>query len=159
MARANARAKDPQTKNPKTDLEIFAKAYFGIELTSKQIEIIKAIASGRQIRLSRRSAISAAQNIIRAYIREGLDPYGRQRIPQHTLPVREKLKGVTQEGRVLELIKRPGGAYNFQLARIALKYTSVISALRKDGHNILAERQYLKNGRPSNTWKYYLIGN
>lgn len=69
-----------------------------------------------------------------------------------------KPKATTQEGRVLNMIKRKRGATNWELSKIALKYTSVISSLRKDGHNIIAERQYLKNGRPSNTWKYYLIG-
>lgn len=61
----------------------------------------------------------------------------------------------TQEGRVLAMIKRKGGAFNYELSRIALKYTSVISELRKDGHVITAERQTLHNGRSSNTWKYY----
>lgn len=67
-------------------------------------------------------------------------------------------KGVTQEGRVLNMIKRPEGATNWQLSRIALKYTSVISELRKDGHNIVAERQTLPNGRASNTYLYRVIG-
>lgn len=69
------------------------------------------------------------------------------------------MKGFTQEGKILALIKRPQGAYNYELSRFALKYTSVISALRKDGHNIPApERMYLKNGRPSNTYRYRIIG-
>lgn len=67
-------------------------------------------------------------------------------------------KGVTQEGRVLNMIKRKGGATNWQLSRIALKYTSVISALRADGHDIVAERQTLPNGKASNTWLYRLAG-
>lgn len=62
---------------------------------------------------------------------------------------------VTQEGRVLAMIKRKGGAFNYELSRVALKYTSVISSLRQDGHVITAERQTLPNGRSSNTWKYY----
>jgi len=68
------------------------------------------------------------------------------------------VKGITQEGRVLNMIKRKGGATNWQLSRIALKYTSVISALRKDGHIIVAERQTLPNGRPSNTYNYRIGG-
>lgn len=60
----------------------------------------------------------------------------------------------TQTGRVLAMIKRKGGAFNYELSHIALKYTSVISDLRKDGHVITAERQYLKNGRASNTYRY-----
>lgn len=68
-----------------------------------------------------------------------------------------KPKAITQEGRVLEMIKRKHGATNWELSHIALKYTSVISELRKEGHNIIAERQYLKNGRASNTYKYHLV--
>lgn len=67
---------------------------------------------------------------------------------------------LTQQSKVLRLIKDSGnlGVENWKLSRVALKYTSVISELRKDGYNIYAERQTLKNGRPSNTWKYYLNG-
>lgn len=61
----------------------------------------------------------------------------------------------TSIGRVLALIKRPQGAFNYELSRVALKYTSVISELRKDGYIITAERQTLKNGRSANTWRYY----
>jgi len=68
------------------------------------------------------------------------------------------VKGVTQEGRVLNMIKRPEGATNWQLSRVALKYTSVISSLRKDGHVIIAERQTLPNGRASNTYLYRIGG-
>jgi len=68
-------------------------------------------------------------------------------------------KPLTQEGRVLKAIKDSGnkGVENWKLSRLALKYTSVISELRKDGHNIYCERQHLKNGRASNTYKYFLI--
>jgi hypothetical protein len=66
---------------------------------------------------------------------------------------------LTQGSRVLKAIKSSGnrGVENWKLSRLALKYTSVISELRKDGHNIIAERQYLKNGRASNTYRYFLI--
>lgn len=66
---------------------------------------------------------------------------------------------LTQHGRVLKKLQERGnrGATNYELSRIALKYTSVVSSLRQEGHNILAERQLLKNGRPSNTWRYYLL--
>jgi len=68
-----------------------------------------------------------------------------------------KPKGVTKEGRVLLAIKNSRrGVTNWELSKIALKYTSVISELRKDGHNIIAERQLLPNGKASNTWKYFL---
>lgn len=65
--------------------------------------------------------------------------------------------GASQISRVLKLIKRKRGATNWELSLVALKYTSVISELRAEGHNILAERQHLKNGRPSNTWLYTLL--
>ena len=65
--------------------------------------------------------------------------------------------GRSQIATVLALIKRPTGATNWELSRAALKYTSVISELRKEGHNIMAERQQLKNGRASNTWLYMLL--
>lgn len=73
------------------------------------------------------------------------------------VPVARKVAGKTQESMVLDLIKRQFGATNWELSRVALKYTSVISELRKDGYNIHAERQRLQNGRPSNTWLYTLI--
>lgn len=79
-------------------------------------------------------------------------------MPLIKLPKPSPTRGLSQEGKVLRATKNKHGVTNWELSRIALKYTSVISALRKDGHNIVAERQYLKNGRPSNTWKYYLIG-
>lgn len=62
-----------------------------------------------------------------------------------------------QIDRVLSLIERDGGATNWELSRVALKYTSVISELRKDGYNIVAIRQKLSNGRASNTWRYLLV--
>lgn len=151
-------APSPQTNTTKSDIEIFAKAYFNIELTTHQLRLIKDIIAGKTIRLSRRAGYTVAERVIRSYIDEGLKPMGRVRLPQHPLPPREKMKGVTQEGKVLNLIRRSTGAYNFELSRVALKYTSVISELRKDGHNIIAERQYLKNGKASNTFRYYLIG-
>lgn len=149
----------PPPKPIETDIELFAKAYFNIELTKQQLEVIDAIARGRDLRLVRRRAgVGTAQKVLSAYIREGLLRGGRVKLPQHPLPPRQKMKGVTQEGKVLALIKRSTGAFNFELSRVALKYTSVISSLRKDGHDIVADRQYLKNGRASNTWKYRLGG-
>ena len=141
-----------------SDIQAFARAYFNIELTSFQLDYIRSLASGKIIRTGKRAGVTTARNVINRYLIEGLEPHGRRRLPIFQLPVKEKVKGATQEGKVLNLIKRPGGAFNFELSRIALKYTSVISSLRQDGHNIVAERQYLKNGKPSNTWKYYLIG-
>lgn len=67
-------------------------------------------------------------------------------------------KKLTQEQRVLRtLIKADTfGVTNYELSRLALKYTSVISELRKDGHNIVCVREKLPNGRFSNTYRYYL---
>ncbi len=144
-----------------SDIELFAKAYFKIELTDYQLQMIAIIAAGRDLkdqRISRKRGQTTAKKVTLAYLQEGIKLNGRMRLPQYNLPVREKIKGVTQEGKVLAMIKRPGGAFNFELSRYALKYTSVVSALRKDGHEIIAERQYLKNGRASNTFLYRLAG-
>lgn len=152
----------PPPQPIESDIALFAKAYFNIHLTKMQMQIIDAIANGRLERLhrTRRMGLATANKVIRAYIAEGLKPGGRVRLPKHPLPPVDKkqLKGLTQEGKILALIKRPGGAYNFELSRFALKYTSVISELRKDGHDIVADRQYLKNGKASNTWRYRLGG-
>ena len=48
------------------------------------------------------------------------------------------------------------GVTNYELSKLALKYTSVVSDLRKDGHNIICVRDTLPNGRASNTYRYYL---
>lgn len=67
-------------------------------------------------------------------------------------------KKLTQEQRVLRaLIKADTfGVTNYQLSRLALKYTSVVSDLRKEGHNIVCVREKLPNGKASNTYRYYL---
>jgi len=145
-----------------SDIERFAKAYFGIELTKQQLEIMKAVVQGKELKLVRRRAGSSnAQRVLHAYMLEGLKPDGRARLPQFNLPAhigRTKLKNKTQHGRVLEMIKRPGGAFNFELSRISLRYGGTIFELRKDGHKIVTERQYLKNGRASNTFLYRIAG-
>jgi len=157
----------PQVKLPaprpvETDIELFAKAYFNIELTSQQLQYIAMVAAGTKnvVQMQRKYGLTTANKVILAYLQEGMKPGGRVRLPQHPLPPVDKkqLKGLTQEGKILAMIKRPGGAYNFELSRFALKYTSVISELRKDGYDIVADRQYLKNGRASNTWRYRLGG-
>lgn len=140
-----------------SDIELFTKAYFSMDLTSEQLEIIDSISKGRfMVHGARKMGLTTVNQIVRAYLAEGLKPGGRVRLPLHKIPVidNKKLKHLSQESKILALIKRPGGAYNFELSRFALKYTSVISNLRKDGHNILAIRQYLKKGRASNTWLY-----
>lgn len=144
------------------DIQVFAKAYLGVELTSHQLKLIDSISKGQEIRMHRRMGLSMANQVIRRYLAEGLNPRGRVRmahfVPPRPVPMPKKMKGVTQEGKVLALIKRPEGAFNFELSRVALKYTSVISSLRKDGHEIVCDRQYLKNGRASNTFLYRLGG-
>jgi len=157
------RVEPPAIQPAKSDIELFAKAYFNIELTSAQMQHIAMVAAGtKNIRIlsGKRMGLSTANKVILAYLQEGLKPNGRARLPKHPLPPVDKkqFKGVTQEGRILAMIKRPGGAYNFELSRFALKYTSVISELRKDGHDIVADRQYLKNGKASNTWRYRMAG-
>lgn len=144
-----------------SDIELFAKAYFNIELTSYQLQLIDSMAKHKPIKAVRYAGLRTAEKVFREYIAEGLKPGGRVRLPKHPLPPvdKSKLKGLTQEGKILSMIKRPGGAYNFELSRFALKYTSVISELRKDGHDIVADRQYLKNGKASNTWRYRIGGN
>ena len=67
-------------------------------------------------------------------------------------------KKLSQEQKILRtLIKADTfGVTNYQLSRLALKYTSVVSELRKEGHNIVCVRKKLPNGRASNTYRYYL---
>lgn len=142
-----------------TDIQLFAKAYFNIDLTSQQMEIIAMVASGSRhlapLRFRRNNGINTANKVMYAYLQAGLSANGRARLPQHPLPPRPvKIKGVSQAGKILNAIKRPSGAYNYELSRIALKYTSVISDLRKDGHDITANRQYSKKGRATDTWLY-----
>lgn len=149
----------PEPKPILSDIQLFAKAYFNIELTVWQLKFIEAMGKGQGFHYGKAAGKTTATKVMSAYIAEGLKLGGRVRLPQHPLPPRAKLeKGVTQEGKVLALIQRPGGAYNFELSRVALKYTSVISELRKEGHRIIAERQYLRNGKATNTYRYRLGG-
>lgn len=145
-----------------SDVERFAKAYFGIELTKQQLEVMRAVAQGKDLKLVRRRAGSSnAQRVLHAYVLEGLKPDGRGRLPQFNLPAhlgRTKTKAKTQSGRILELISRPGGAFNFELSRVALQFCARVHELREDGHNIICERQYLKNGKASNTFLYRIAG-
>lgn len=72
--------------------------------------------------------------------------------------MKEQSRPLSQEEKVLRLLRKRTmrGATNFELSQLALKYTSVISSLRKDGYSIVAVRGTLRNGRPSNTWRYFL---
>lgn len=148
----------PPPRPIKTDIELFARAYFNIELTSVQMEMLALMASGKHVKELRyppRSGKHTAYQVMLGYLQAGIRTNGRARLPQHPLPPRpKKLKGVTQAGKILNAINQPGGAYNWQLSRIALKYTSVISDLRKDGHDIEAIRQYNKHGKATDTWLY-----
>lgn len=65
---------------------------------------------------------------------------------------------LSQEEKILRCLRQHNrwGATNYQLSRIALKYSSRIAELRKDGYNITAVRQRLSNGRMSNTWRYFI---
>lgn len=147
-----------------SDIERFAKAYFNIELTSHQMEYIAMCAAGTKsivLQMRRQTGIQTANKVILAYLQEGMKPGGRVRLPQIALPAhlgRTKTKAKTQSGRILELVSRPGGAFNFELSRIALQFCARIHELREDGHAIICERQYLKNGKASNTFLYRLGG-
>lgn len=157
------RIEPPEPKPMLSDIQLFAKAYFNIELTDAQMQYIAMVSVGSKninIVKHRKMGTTTANKVILAYLQEGLKLGGRVRLPKHPLPPvdKKKMKGFTQEGKILAMIKRPGGAYNFELSRFALKYTSVISELRKDGHDIVADRQYLKNGKASNTWRYRIGG-
>ncbi len=65
----------------------------------------------------------------------------------------------SQQSKVLRMLKRNyrhGVAnYKFPQANI-LCYTKRVEELRKAGHNILSERQYIK-GRATGVWVYHLI--
>lgn len=82
-------------------------------------------------------------------------------MPQIKPPAPEpmpKPKVKSQRQKVLDAIKAGNGVTNKQLSLIALKYTSVISDLRKDGHSILAVRQQRADGSMGFTFRYYYKG-
>jgi hypothetical protein len=58
--------------NGKSDIEIFAKEQFGIELLPIQIEMIKNYASGKIVTYSRLSGLTTANKIIQEYIKQGI---------------------------------------------------------------------------------------
>lgn len=64
----------------------------------------------------------------------------------------------TQSTKIVKLLKRRPikGATNWELSQISLKYSSRIAELRQDGVNIIAVRQFLPNGRATNTWRYFI---
>lgn len=62
---------------------------------------------------------------------------------------------LTQTDKVLKQIQKHPGITNYQLAQTALKYSSRISDLRRDGYLIRAERVW-KDGKATGTYRYYL---
>jgi hypothetical protein len=58
--------------------------------------------------------------------------------------------------KILELLKARGnqGATNYELAQIALKYTSRVSDLREQGWRILSTCESMKKG----VFRYHLLG-
>lgn len=57
---------------------------------------------------------------------------------------------------VLALIKRPGGATNWELSRVAVDYREAVRELRANGYKIRTHRlKFAKNER-SKTWLYTL---
>lgn len=67
---------------------------------------------------------------------------------------------MSQEAKLLHMLKQAGSHgianYKFPEARI-LRYSARINDLRKQGYEILCERQVLPNGRSTGVFKYYLI--
>ena len=63
----------------------------------------------------------------------------------------------SQATKIYRLIKTNNkhGVANYDLSKISLKYSSRISELRADGHNIYCER-VRRNGKATGTFLYYL---
>jgi hypothetical protein len=143
----------------KTDIELFADVWMGIKLQPRHLKVMEMVIQGLDILDTNNfstETIKTSGKVLMAYIQAGLSQTGTPKLPMPGPETRAKTtRGMSQVARVLKAIKQPGGAYNWQLARIALKYTSVISCLRIAGHNIKAQRQYDRNGKPTETWLYY----
>lgn len=152
----------PPIEKMPLDIQVFARAYFNIELTSYQLKFIEAMSKGQTLHGGKAVGKSTARKVALAYLQAGTQPYGRSRIIDRPVPPqhhdKEKFKALTQEGKILHLIKRPGGAMNFELSRVSLRYGASVFNLRRDGYDIITERQYLKNGRASNTYRYRMAG-
>lgn len=71
------------------------------------------------------------------------------------------MDSLSQSGKIIRTIRKhtDKGVPNYKLARISLKYSSRIAELRQEGWNIVAERQYARNGKATGTWLYFLRGN
>lgn len=64
---------------------------------------------------------------------------------------------MSQSAKIIKALKEAKhGVSNFVLSSISLKYSSRIAELRQSGYPVIAIRQYLPNGRATNTWHYYL---
>lgn len=61
-----------------------------------------------------------------------------------------------QTDRVLALIKRPGGATNWELSRVAVDYRGAVRALRVDGYKVITHRLKFASNKRSKTWLYTL---
>lgn len=152
----------PPINTKLSDIEVFARAYFNISLTSWQLQYIHSLVEDKPVRGGKQMGRRTAEKVLKLYVAEGVKPFGRSRIIDRPVPPqyadKAKFKALTQDGKILHLIKRPGGAMNFELARVSLRYGASVFDLRKDGYNIVTERQYLKNGKASNTYRYRMAG-
>ena len=65
----------------------------------------------------------------------------------------------SQCSKILKMLKaHPDGVANYKFPQAGiLKYSSRITDLRHDGHEIMAERQFIK-GRATGVWLYRLAG-
>ena len=68
------------------------------------------------------------------------------------------VKTDTQSARVLALIKRPGGATNWELSRVAVDYRGVVRALRADGYKVIIHLLKFASNERSKTRLYTLRG-
>jgi len=59
---------------------------------------------------------------------------------------------------VLALIKRPGGATNWELSRVAVDYREAVRALRANGYKVRTHRLKFASNQQSKTWLYTLRG-
>ena len=70
------------------------------------------------------------------------------------------MKTMSQHAKILKILRKNGakGTPNHAFTRMyILDYTARISELRKEGHEVIAERQYIK-GRATGVWLYRLAG-
>lgn len=59
---------------------------------------------------------------------------------------------------VLALIKRPGGATNWELSRVTVDYREAVCALRANGYKVRTHRLKFASNQQSKTWLYTLRG-